>query len=78
MMMGGLGRQGGRGDARSWRRAVIYRVNIGEALLFWRESVGLTGSKIPAPGHTISAPPNSLLAISNIRSNCAQSLTSVS
>ena len=63
---------------------------LGEVfLLAWREDgIGssvcgleiarwLTGSKIPAPGQTMSAPPNSLLATWNICSNCSQSLTSV-
>lgn len=37
----------------------------------------VTGSKMPAPGQTISAPPNSLLATSNRRSRCRQLVTSV-
>ena len=36
-----------------------------------------TGSYTPAPGQTISAPPNSLLATWNMRSRCCQSRTSV-
>ena len=41
------------------------------------ERIGLTGSYTPAPGQTISAPPNSLSATENISPSCCQSLTSV-
>lgn len=73
-MLVSLGMEACLGGARSWKRA--------ESLLEqderWRMGEGGgTGSKTPAPGQTISAPPNSFVATWNMRSRWCHSRTSV-